>query len=153
MPTHRVCGLAPLALLAACAAPPPATPTERAEVLTTIDRFFAAMSARDAAASRTVLADTARFFSIREVGGHQVVRATSDADYLASLEGPGPAVLERLVDPVVLVDGRVATVHSSYEFLRDGAPSHTGVDSFGLLRTDAGWVITTATYTVLPVAR
>ena len=50
--------------------------------------------------------------------------------------------------PRVELHGDVASVWAPYDFHRDGAFSHCGVDAFTLLRGDGGWVITGATYTV-----
>jgi hypothetical protein len=55
---------------------------------------------------------------------------------------------DQLVDPVIHVDGPIAVVWSHYKFTvrftENGvahSPSHCGVETFQLYRTDAGWKI------------
>ena len=41
--------------------------------------------------------------------------------------------------PVFIFDDNLAVVWARYRFLVDGKSSHCGVDSYQLVRSDAGW--------------
>ncbi len=49
--------------------------------------------------------------------------------------------LERIWNPTVLVHGPIAVVWAEYDFHLNGNLSHCGVDSISLLKTSAGWKI------------
>ena len=117
----------------------------------TVQRFFDAMADRDVKTSRRVLLPEGVFVSIRKEDGTRLLRHFTNAAYLEGLATRTGDVLERMNDPIVLIDGDVATVWAEYEFLKDGKLSHTGFDAFNLIRTDDGWKITGGAYTVLPV--
>jgi SAM-dependent methyltransferase len=57
-------------------------------------------------------------------------------------------LLERMWQPVVHVEGPLATLWAPYDFHVDGKRSHCGVDAVTLLRGDAGWRVAGITYTV-----
>ncbi len=117
----------------------------------TVQRFFDAMADRDVKTSRQVLLPEGVFVSIRKEDGTRLLRHFTNAAYLERLATRTGDVLERMNDPIVLIEGDVATVWAEYEFLKDGKLSHTGFDAFNLIRTDDGWKITGGAYTVLPV--
>jgi len=118
-------------------------------VLTTVQRFFETLMTKDVATARSVLDPEGDFISVRwNEDGERVVRRTSISDYLKSLESGTGAYLERMWESEVRVRGPIAIVWTPYDFHVDGNFSHCGVDAFQLLRTEAGWIITGATYTV-----
>jgi hypothetical protein len=53
-------------------------------------------------------------------------------------------------DPLVLVHGRIAVVWAPYDFHINGEFSHCGVDAFTLIKTENGWQIAGAAYTIEP---
>lgn len=146
--------------LAACSASPDparaATGTERTErteaerdVLAAVQSFFTTMNGRDSAGTRRVLDSTGDFVSVRtDENGQQVVRRAANSDYLNRVATLPQTYLERMWDADVRVHGPIATVWTPYDFYIDGTFSHCGVDIFHLVKTDAGWKITSGTYTV-----
>ena len=130
------------------AVPLPPPDAETAAVLAPIERMFAALTARDAAA---ILAQT-------RTGGHATavvdmpdgmkrVASRSWADFAEGIkDGPGK-LEERLINPVVEIDGDIAMVWSSYVFLIDGKLSHCGVDHFDMIRDAGGWKVQNITWT------
>ena len=78
------------------------------------------------------------------------VGSSTHREFLDQLTTPGADWLERLWNPTVLVHGSMAVVWAEYDFHRDGAFSHCGVDAFSLFKTADGWKIAGTTYTVEP---
>ena len=130
------------------AVPLPPPDAETAAVLAPINRMFAALTVRDTA---TLVAQTraeGRATAVLTLpDGTRAVRARSWADFAEGLkDGPGK-LEERLVNPVVEIDGDIAMVWSSYVFLIDGKRSHCGVDHFDMVRDAGGWKVLNITWT------
>ena len=121
---------------------------EKSAVLATVQAFFDSMQNKDAAVAGRVLIRDGQFHSIREQDGRPQIRTQTHQQFLDGLAAM-PAVLERMWDPTVLIEGPLAVVWTSYDFHREGEFSHCGVDAFTLLKTPAGWKITGASYTVI----
>lgn len=124
------------------------TPAERA-VLAAAQQFFDTMASKDVDGAAAVLDPAGDFVSVRwDPAGTPIVRRASVQSYLESMETEPSAYLERMWDAEVRIQGPIATVWAPYDFHIDGEFSHCGIDAFQLLRTDNGWVVTGATYTV-----
>lgn len=125
-------------------------PDDREAVLATVQAFFDAMGTRDvAAAERTVLPEGV-FFSTRLEDGRRVEKHAGIRAWLDGLGSAKTHLHEELTGtPTVLVDGDVAVVWARYAFHIDGSQSHTGVDAFNLVRTDAGWRISGGAYSLI----
>ena len=50
-------------------------------------------------------------------------------------------------DPVAMVHGRLAMVWAPYDFWVGGEWSHCGIDAFTLVEADAGWRVSSISYT------
>jgi hypothetical protein len=135
--------LAALVLAATLSSPPP----EEA-VLTTVQRFFDTMLARDVEGAREILVPEGQFFSVRIVDGKKVVRSSTNEEYLNGLASAEGDWLERTWDPEVRIQGDLATVWAPYDFFVDGEFSHCGVDAFHLMKIEGTWKITGGSYTV-----
>ena len=138
---HLVIALASALLSPAYAAH--AHDTDRAAVLTTVQKVFDAMRTRD-----TILLASAFDTSARLVGvstrGTPAVGLTTVGQFGAAI-ARAPAVdvwNERIFEPDVRIDGPVAQVWAYYTFHRNATFSHCGVDAFMLLRVGAEWKIT-----------
>jgi hypothetical protein len=123
-------------------------PSDTAAVLATAQRLFDAMAQRDTAAARAVLGNGMRFSALRSDTSALPARAQADTSFLRSLANGQQHFLERMWSPVVKLQGPIATVWTPYDFHIDGKWSHCGIDTFTLLRTDAGWQIVALAYTV-----
>ncbi|MBT8398233.1 MAG: hypothetical protein KJN92_14770, partial [Gemmatimonadetes bacterium] len=73
----------------------------------------------------------------------------SGGDFLASLGGEDQDLLERMWEPVVKVEGRVAMVWTPYDFHLNGEFSHCGIDVFTLVDGGEGWQVASITYNVV----
>jgi hypothetical protein len=117
---------------------------EQKEVLAALDRFFDGMTRRDTVLTRAVMLPGARFYVTSEGKTH----ITNDSSYIASLGKGTERLVERISNPTVLVQGDLAQVWTPYEFIISDKRSHCGVDSFIFLKTETGWRMVTAAYTV-----
>lgn len=119
---------------------------EKQAVLATIDRFFAAMTARDTAAmSATLLPDGDLHIAAPMGGG--AARTVSFKDYLARLGKGKERYVERYWNAKVEWHMELATAVMDYDFHVDGRFSHCGVDVFTLVKEPDGWRIASVAYT------
>ena len=113
-----------------------------------VQALFDAMAARDGDAIRDLLTEGAVFTATEDTEDGVEVRESTGEDFAASVGEAGPALLERMWDPQVMVEGPVAVVWTPYDFHVDGRFSHCGIDAVNLVRSDDGWKISSIAYTV-----
>ena len=140
-----------LALMLFAAAPAAAQPADEADsraVLATVDQLFGALASKDRADLLGAVVPEGRATSAgtNETGRPEVVSVdwTTFADRLARMTDN---LRERLIDPHVHVEGDIAMIWSRYEFERNGAFSHCGIDHFDLVRIDGRWRVLNLTWT------
>ncbi|MBM3744467.1 MAG: nuclear transport factor 2 family protein [Acidobacteria bacterium] len=121
---------------------------EEQAVLAVVQRFFDILASRDPVAARDLFLPEGRFVVLSEKDGKQVITARSFTEFLDGLPKGKEKLLERMWDPRVTIHGALAAVWTPYDFHRDGRFSHCGVDAFHLVKTESGWKITGAIYTV-----
>jgi hypothetical protein len=139
---YRMKALLALTILATLPLASAANADEDAAVIAVIDKFFAAMSKRDAESMRTLMTDDGILYGYRETAdGLQIARPTHKA-YLENLASGQGVPVERYWDPTIMIHDRLATVWTPYDFHNDGVFSHCGINNFSLLKSDDGWVIT-----------
>ena len=112
-----------------------------------VQALFDAMAARDGAAIRDLLTPGATFVATAETAGGVQVRESTGEDFASSIGQPGPALLERMWDPHVMIQGPIAVVWTPYDFHVDGEFSHCGIDAVSLVHTGEGWKISSIAYT------
>ncbi|MES2288507.1 MAG: nuclear transport factor 2 family protein [Pseudomonadota bacterium] len=124
--------------------PPPTV--DEAAVLAPINRLFDAMARRDAAALMAELRPEGGATVAIEAPEGRAIGHKSWAEFAKTL-GPGTQKFEeRLIDPMVDIDGDIAMVWSRYVFLIDGKLSHCGMDHFDLVRENGSWKILNLTW-------
>jgi len=134
------------------AAKPDPDAKARAEVLATLDRFFVAMSARDAKAWSEILLDDATMHSQNFAPDGQVtLRGFAGKEMIAGLGG-GPPKAEGVWKPTVLIRGPMAVVWAPYEFKLDGKSHHCGIDVFDFVKVGGAWKMSGALWTSEPAA-
>ena len=121
---------------------------DRTAVLDTVQEFFDAMSACDAAAASKVLEPDGRFFRVPEGSPNDRVNHFDNAAFLDRLEDCEEVNVERFWNAEVRVHGLIAMVWAPYDFWSDGRFSHCGVDLFNLVKTESGWRIVGGVYTI-----
>ncbi len=134
-------------LLLACAAPEASNPG-REEVLAVIDRCFEGMRSHDAAVLAEAVRPDAVITRLRTRDDGTVdTFTTTGAQFISELGKPGPAYVERIWNPEVLMGPDLATVRAPYDFYVDTTFSHCGIDHITLVRETAGWRIQSIAYT------
>ena len=137
------------ALMVLAAARAHAQDPDRARVLAAVQSFFDSMEKADAELAKRILMPDARFFSAAERDGKVTIRPSTGDAFVASFSNPNRGkALERMWDPEVRVQGSIAQVWTRYDFHNNGAFSHCGIDAFNLVKTDDGWKIASAMWTV-----
>jgi hypothetical protein len=137
-----------VALGATQAAAPPST--DHAAVLFWLEGLFVSMTAVDVEGARQILQPQGRFHAMSIKDGKPDVRAFSNEEYFAQLQGElsKRKLRERIWNPDVRINGLIANVTAPYDFWIDGKFSHCGVDAFDLIKTEDGWKIAGGVYTV-----
>lgn len=123
---------------------PAQTEADSIAVVGVVTRVFDGMRTRDTALIRSAFATDARLVNISVRDGVPTLSTITVDDFLRSIAGAPPeAVLdERIYDPEVRIDGRLATVWTWYDLLIGPRWSHCGVDAFQMARLADGWKIT-----------
>ncbi len=149
---HRLAKrIATYGLLALFCLPTPAqAQSDEDAVIAAVQQLFDAIASRDTLAARAVLMPEGLFHAIRDTDDGPSTGSSSHQDFLTQLTIPGDDWLERMWNPTILIHGRMAVLWTKYDFYRNGAFSHCGVDAFSLLKTADGWKIAGTTYTVEP---
>lgn len=126
-----------------------ADPQERREVTATLQRLFDALETGDADLLRTVLDESVvMHFSETRDGTTSFGSSTVEAlaGRIAASEAP---LVERMWDPVVFVNGPLATIWTPYDFYVGDSFSHCGIDAASMFRGEEGWKIVALSWTRL----
>ena len=76
-------------------------------------------------------------------------QAITLANYLSSIGRSTTPIRERMWNPVVRVDGRIATLTAPYDFHVNASPSHCGVDILTFERNEVQeWRISVGVFTM-----
>lgn len=118
---------------------------EEKAVVATVQKLFNAMAAHDSDAAKAILMPQGRTLAIRADGSVNGGFHEQFAERLATMKEP---ILERMWNPKVLIEGRIAQVWAPYDFWRNGTFSHCGIDSISLAKTPEGWKISGISYTM-----
>lgn len=123
--------------------------SDEADIVGTLQRLFDALESGDAELLRSVT-DSSVVMHYAEVVDGQTAQGSATVDGLAegiaSAEEP---LVERMWDPVVLMDGPLATIWTPYDFYVGDTFSHCGIDVANLIRTEDGWKIVGLSWTRL----
>lgn len=127
---------------------PPQTVYDERAVIATMNRLFDAMRMRDTAAIRSLTHPDLHTFIPGGTDAAPTVRSTSLDAFIAQVGAATDRLDEKPIDPEVRVDGRLASVWTSYDFLIGSDFSHCGTDAFHFVKGADGWVITGLAYTI-----
>ncbi len=126
---------------------------ENAAVLKVVQEFFDALRAKDGARLRAICQPGAQVTSGRPSPAGYAVRQRSVETDATRFAESKDTYLERMWSPLVHLEGRIAVVWTRYDFHLNEKISHNGTDCFTLLKTDEGWKIVCAAYSVEPGAQ
>jgi hypothetical protein len=121
---------------------------ERRAVLSTVQRFFDALAARDQAALMALVVPDGRITSHSVRDGRAVVQTRDWQQWASRIASADERLEERMYAPQVRIRGTLATVWTEYVFRRNGAFSHCGVDLFDMAKVDGRWRIVNVSFTV-----
>jgi len=111
------------------------------EVMAAVQQLFDGMRVHDTVKMRAVLHPQARLVSANLKNGAPAVDVETTDGWLTAIARGVEPYDERLRNPVVKVDGGLASVWAEYSFYVGSRLSHCGVDTFHLVRTPDGWRI------------
>ena len=122
---------------------------DRADVVGTLQLLFDALETGNAELLRSAVEPSVVMRYARVQGGEATDGTTTVEELAESIESSEERLIERMWDPVVLVNGPLATVWTPYDFYVGDTFSHCGIDTATLLRTDDGWKITGLSWSAL----
>ncbi len=112
---------------------------EESKVLQVVRRVFDGMRQRDTALMRSTFDANARMIN---TGGPNGASAMSPNAWIEAVgKGKGDAWDERVMAPLVRIDGPLAVVWTKYEFWLGAKFSHCGIDHFLMVKAGADWKI------------
>lgn len=120
------------------------SPEVKAEVMKAITTLFDGMRQTDTVKARSVLHPRTMLVSSgeRPNGGGPVLQVDAVDAWLKSIGTPHPEVYdERIRNPIIQVDGNLATVWVEYSLYVGTRLNHCGVDAFQLAKDATGWKI------------
>ncbi len=121
---------------------------EQRAVVETAERLLGALSRRDTAVVRAIMAPGSTLFSVLSGSSVASLRSQTDSAFVASLAAGSDRLLERMWTPTVLVRGQIASVWTPYDFHINGTFSHCGVDHFSLIQLQGTWRVVSLSYSV-----
>ena len=111
-------------------------------VMMPVKRLFDGMRAHDSTMIRSTFVQGAMMMGgLPRANGAQAVRFSSVDGFVTAAGAPGDPWDEQLYDPIVQIDGGLASVWVFYTFHAGANFSHCGVDAIQLVRTTEGWKI------------
>ncbi len=123
----------------------------KASVLAVVQRFLDALGARDTVACKATLAPEGQLQALNEGGAKgPTISYRLLGEFADRLATGKDRPLERIWNPTVLVQGRIASVWAPYDFYRDGKFSHSGIDVFTLMRAGDDWKIVNLAFNMQP---
>jgi hypothetical protein len=130
-----------LAMLAGCANVEPEAPrtltVDEIAVIEAAELALMAITNEDTTLLRDVMTEDATFYAV--TGDDQI--NVSDVDFMNARFTAGPDFFERMWDPEVRINGRLAMVWTPYDFYLNKEFSHCGIDVFHLARMADGWKV------------
>lgn len=126
--------------LMACAA----DQNDKDEVVAVVNKLFAGMSGKNADEIAATMTADAKLIAAQ---AGKVSAPVGPADFARRIASNPGRIVERIFNPTVLVRGRIAVVWADYDVYVDSKFGHCGIDSFMLLKTEAGWKISEIEYT------
>lgn len=129
-----------------------ATASPESEVLAVVDDALRAVSSNDAALFEKVMRPDAVIIAQGYDADTDALatRSYTVAQMAERLRTPGRTIDERRTTSKVLVQRDLAHVWADYTLDLEGKRLHCGVDSFGLVKQDGAWRISSLTWTAEP---
>jgi hypothetical protein len=129
------------------------TSDPKKDALATVDKMFAEMANHNPAAIADLYTKDSNLTAIiRRKDGKNAIAAFTGESFSRNFSEKKNEIKEDMYAPKVEIYGDLALVWGRYVFFVDGKLSHCGVNSFHLVKTDAGWRIANASSTIDPTS-
>lgn len=113
------------------------------EVIAVVEALFEGMAAGDTEALRAIMLPESQLLAMGDDGP----RWRTGTSFAEAFEGRDVAVIERMWNPTVLIDGPMASLWTPYDLYIGDRWSHCGTDAVQLVLTDDGWRVAFLSYT------
>lgn len=123
--------------------------SDEADIVGTVQRLFDALESGDEELLRSVMDPSVVMHYAETVDGEPAFGSATLDDLAMRITSSEERLVERMWDPIVLLDGPLATVWTPYDFYVGETFSHCGIDVANLLRTEDGWRIVGLSWTRL----
>ena len=121
---------------------------DKKEVLQKVQQFFDALEKQDTVLFKSILLTNGQVWAISEKENAAKYSMRQFSDFMKTLINPARVIQERMLSSEVKIHNRIAMAWVPYTLDISGKFSHCGVDLFTFLKTDEGWKIATAAYTI-----
>lgn len=121
---------------------------EEKEILLKVQQFFDALEKQDTVLFKSILLTNGQVWAISEKENAAKYSMRQFSDFMKTLINPARVIQERMLSSEVKIHDRIAMAWVPYSLDISGKFSHCGVDLFTFLKTDEGWKIATAAYTI-----
>jgi hypothetical protein len=118
--------------------------SDREQVMMTINEFLRGLRTKDSTLMMQHMDSLTRLTLLRpgQNGAGTRVLVLSGMDFIRNVTRPNqPALDEPIRNPVIHIDGDLATVWAEYQVIVNDQVSHCGYDAFHLARLDGRWKI------------
>ncbi len=133
---------------------PAAAQTPKDAVLRTGQAVFEAMARRDTVELKRLVHPAAHLIATIGTGDSATARVSTRDQFLVQIATMATVPIERMWNAEVRVSEGIASIWTQYDFHLGTVWSHCGIDSFQLVKTAAGWQVTSIIYTIVrPASR
>lgn len=116
--------------------------SDSAKVMTVINKLFDGMRLGNEHIILSAFDSSAVLMSIGSSLGKTIVHSDDYRSFANAAGTPHPQVWdERISNPVIHINGDLASVWAEYSFYLGDKLNHCGIDSFQLVKRDEGWKI------------
>jgi hypothetical protein len=117
--------------------------SDSAAVMQSLGTMLEAMRQRNVDGLRSVFHEQARMTLLRPAptGGSRAMVLTGEQFIAAATNPNGPILDEPIRNPVLHIDGDLATVWAEYQVRIAGKVSHCGYDAFQFVRVSGAWKV------------
>ncbi len=124
------------------------TDAERQQVVAALQAVFDALRTGDADLLRSVMdPGVVMHFTQTDASGSTSHGSSTVEGLAARIQASDAPLIERMWDPVVRVDGALASIWTPYDFYTGATFSHCGTDVATLVRRDGRWTVVSLSWT------
>jgi putative lumazine-binding protein len=120
------------------------------EVLNVVKLFIKSMTEKDTVVARQILTSDGQYYATQERADGILTAMRTHDEYLKRISTRTDIAQERMWEPTDMVHKTIAMAWAPYDFHIDGQFSHCGIDCSTLVKTEEGWKISGAVFTMEP---